>query len=217
MSRGARVRATALLLLSGGLAGCGPQAGSLAYFFGAKPKQIVKAQFTPTRGPLLIFFDDSPALDVPPEFPNLVVQATIDEFNRLDINKNVIPPARLESLKRQKGDFHKMGIREVGRALEAEQVLWLCPREFVMADQPAEASEPATFSVAIKVINARAESSDTLRLWPVSTEGERVSVSIPAAEVMRSATADELMRKMAALMAVELGRLFHDYDAAAEE
>lgn len=215
-----RVRMAAAVLLcglAGAPAGCGQQFGAFMYFFGPQQKDLVKAKCTLTTGPLLVLLDESQSIDLPPEMPGLVTQAIIDEFARVGINTKAVPPSKLEKLKRENKDYHKRGIREIGRLVEAEQVLWLYPREFSMADKPEEAMDPAKLTVSVKVINAQADSSDKLRVWPVSTEGELVSIKITPNNVRKTNTPEELMRKMSSLLAVELSHVFKDYDAAAEQ
>ena len=205
----------------GTAAACGPQAGAFFYFFGAHPKQTVQAKFKLTPGPLLILFDDSPAVDLPPEMRDLVVRALIDEFKKTAINDKVVPPARLNELRQTHRDVTEKGtprgIREMGRLVDAEQVLWIYPKEFVMADAPERAMEPAKVSVVLKVIDAETTERGKVRLWPVSEEGELVSAQIEARDVRSAQSADELERTIAQQLAVEISRLFRDYDAADEK
>lgn len=214
------LRSSVLLLLTGALlpaaVGCGQQAGAMMYFLGPQRKEIVKARYTLTKGPLLILFEEAPSVDLPPELHDLVINALIDEFKRLEINTQVVPPAKVNELRRQNEMPIKRGIREVGRLVDAEQVLWIHPREFSMADKLEQTLEPAKLTVMVKVINAKAKSADELRLWPVSEDGEEVGIQISAHDVRKAHSADELLRKIANTFAGEMGRVFHDYDANAE-
>jgi hypothetical protein len=201
--------------------GCGSRAGAFWYFFGPQQQQIVKARFKLTTGSLLILFDESTAVDTPPDVYDVVVQSLTDEFGRRDINKQVVPLARVHDLRRQGAEVNDRGrlrgIRELGRKVNAEQVLWMHPKEFSMSDTPETSLDPAKLSVAVKVINAQAEDREQLRLWPVSEDGELVNITVSPADVRRTKTRNELIKKMADKLAVEIGCLFRDYDAADPE
>jgi hypothetical protein len=217
--RGAASRAlqpigAAILLLA--LTSCGPQAGAWLYFFGPKHTVTVKAKCKLTQGPLLILMDESPALDLPPDLEPRLVRAVRDEFERTGINKKAIDPNRVAELRRQHEDFHRRGIREVGRMVDAEQVLWIYPREIALAQRPEEATDPARLSVALKVINAQAETADELRVWPVSDEGEIVTIEIDPHEMQQIKSTDELMRRLTNRMALHISQLFRDYDPEKE-
>ncbi len=197
--------------------GCGPQFGTMLYFLTPPKKEQVKAKFVPTQDTLLILFDESPALDLPPELGDQLVRALMDEFGRVGINKKVVPPERIAELRRKENNFYRRdgrpyGIREVGRMADAAQVLWVYPREFTMADLPEQAVDPAKFTVLLKIINAKAEKSEDLRLWPVSEEGEPVTITVDAHDVRKMNSPQELTKRMTSEMAVEIGHLFHDYE-----
>jgi len=208
--RGSARVAAALALAA--LTGCGPQFGAFLYFFGQPPKQTVQAKFKLTTGPLLILFDDSPAVDLPPEMRTLVVRAITDEFTRTGSNERVVPLTRLNERRQTHRELDKRGMREVGRLAQADQVLWLYPREFSMAGAPEQALDPAKLTVVIKVIDAKATERTKVRLWPVSEDGELVSISVPPHEVRAAQSPDALLRTMAQRLAVEVGHLFHDYE-----
>ncbi len=202
-------------------AGCGPEAGAFIYFFGQPPKQVVKARFKLTTGPLLILFDDSPAVDMPPELREMAVRAIAEEFRNTKVNDKVVPPSRLAELRRKREDVTPRGvprgIREVGRMVEAEQVLWMLPKEFAMPTTPEQVADPARLTVALKVINAKATERDQLRLWPISEDGELVSVTIPPHKVRQTKTTNELLDLIARELAVEVGRLFRDWEEGRPE
>ncbi|MBN1488400.1 MAG: hypothetical protein JXA69_00660 [Phycisphaerae bacterium] len=200
-----------LLTASAFAAGCGPTGGAFAYFFGPTPKHTIEAKFTLSPGPLLILVDDSAALDLPPQLREFVLRALIDEFRRAGINEQVVPPSRFNEMRRSQRDLDKRGIREVGRMFDVDQVLWVHPRAFSMSDQPENALDPAKVTVALKVINARAEQREAVRVWPVSEEGELVSISLAPHEVRAAGTPDALIRKMAETLAAEIGLLFHKH------
>jgi hypothetical protein len=203
------------------LCGCGPQFGALRYFFGTMPKQTVQAKFKPTKGTLLVLFDDSPVVDLPPEMREMVVRAITDEFKKNAVNEKIVPSAKLNELRQQRRDVNERGtprgIREMGRMVNAEQVLWLYPKEFSMAGTPEQALDPARLTVVLKVINAQAEDRAQIRLWPLSEEGELVSITIPSHKVRDAKTPDDLLRTMAETLAVEIGRLFRDYEEGRAE
>jgi len=203
---GAAVLAAALCV-----AGCGPSGGAFAYFFGPTPKHKVDATFSLSPGPLLILVDDSAALDLPPQLREFVLRALIDEFRRTGINEQIVPPSRFNEMKRKNPDLDERGIREVGRMFDVDQVLWVHPRAFSMSDQPESALDPAKMTVALKVINAQAQQREAVRLWPMSEEGELVSISLTPHEVRDAGTPESLIRTMAETLAAEIGLLFRDH------
>jgi len=198
-------------------AGCGPQVGAFWYFFGPQKHEVIAAKFKLTKGPLLILMDDSPALDLPPQTRELVVRSLMDEFKAAGINEKVIPPARVNELRQQNPDFEKKGIRELGRAAGAQQVLWIFPKEFSMADTLDQTLRPARFTVVLKVINAEAERRDEVRLWPVSSEGELVGIEVNPHEVRAAKSSEELLRTMAQRLAVEIAHQFRDHEVPRPE
>jgi hypothetical protein len=66
--------------------------------------------------------------------------------------------------------------------------------------------------VALKVINAKTDRREDLRLFPVSEEGELVSITVSPHDARATKTPDELHRIMAERLAVEVGHLFRDYE-----
>jgi hypothetical protein len=211
-----------LLVVGAAVGGCGPQVGALGYFFAPHPKQTIPAKFKLTTGPLLILVDDSPSLDTPPDFDRYVVQALSEEFGTRDINKNVVPAARVREMRREHNNFETndglpRGIREVGQLFDAEQVLWVQPKEFAMSDTPITALDPARLTVALKVINAKAEHRDELRLWPTSEEGELVTIQIKPQDVRKTKSPDELLKRMTQALAGKIGLLFRDHQLTAED
>jgi len=207
--------------LCGGLTGCGPQAGSFWYFFGPQQQMIVKAKFKLTTDSLMILIDESTAMDMPPDMYNVIARSLTDELDRRGINQHVVPLARVQELRRRGADVNDRGgmrgIREMGRMVNAEQVLWLYPKEFSMSDTPETSLDPAKLGVVLKVINAQAEDREQLRLFPVSEDGELVSITISPNDVRRAKTRNELLKTMADRLALEIGCLFRDYDAASPE
>lgn len=199
------------------LAGCGPDMGAFLYHFGATPKQTVKAQYTLTKGKLLVLVDDAPGLDLPPQFCDRLHRAIRDEFEQTGINREMVGPADVSELRRKHADFDRLGIREVGRLAGAEQVVWVRPMTFEMNDNPDMTVDETRLIVAIKVINAKAESKDDLRLWPTSEDGHPIEIKISPGEVRELRTADAVLGKLATNLAEEVGRLFRDYDAGRPE
>lgn len=195
--------------------------GAFWYFFGNPPKQVEKARFKLTTGPLLILFDDSPVVDLPPEMRDMAVRCLIDEFERTGVNSRVVPLARLNELRQQRRDVDDhgkpRGIREVGRMVDAEQVLAIQPKEFSIPSAPEQVMEPAKIAVALKVINVKAEERGELRLWPVSEEGELVTVTISAAKTRDAKTTGDLLQTMASNLAAEIALLFHDHEVKRPE
>jgi hypothetical protein len=101
--------------------------------------------------------------------------------------------------------------------VNAEQVLWLHPKEFAMSDTPETSLDPAKLTVAVKVINAQAEDPGQLRLWPVAEDGELISITVSPNDVRRTKTRNELLKTIADKLALEIGCQFRDYDAASPE
>jgi len=69
---------------------------------------------------------------------------------------------------------------------------------------------PARFTVAVRVINAKAETADEVRLWPTEREGRLVQVQISPHEIRQCKDLKEAHQKIAAAMAVEVAKLFYE-------
>jgi hypothetical protein len=177
-----RLRQGALLVvvlgLSLGLGGCGQQFGAFLYWTGLYPKPTVKAEFTLTKGPLLILVEDDYNVTQSHRIRDEIAARLAQELVGHKVNNRIIPLERLERVRQQDPDYDKIPADKLGRRVGAEQILWLKIIDYAVGDEQTEdPSEAAHMVVTVRVINCHAEHRDDVRLWPTGREPHRLELS----------------------------------------
>jgi virulence-associated protein VagC len=190
--------------------GCGPQFGAWLYTLGLYPTQTIPAQFKLPSGPVLVLVDDDRDLIQ----PTTAREALVDELARL-LKENaqveqVTTNEELARLRRDEPKFDQRGARELGQAAKADTVLWLATTDFSLNNDLEMVMSPARFTVAVRVIDAKAEEADKVRLWPTEREGRLVQVQVSPHEIRQCKDLKEAHQKVASVMAVEVAKLFYD-------
>lgn len=197
--------------------GCGPQAGALWYHLGLVPRQKVEAKYTLTKGPLLILVEGgSDELVATPRLRSLLVNELTKQFAQHRVNRNVIPQAEIDRLRRTQPRFDQIATNRVGKKLGAEQVLWLTIEEFAVETTPEDPTKAASLVLSARVINAQASRREDVRLWPAPGDWQTVSVTKTMHFMQKVEGQEELIRVLAAEMAERVAKLFHDYEIAPE-
>ena len=204
----AAVGAMALLLP---LAGC-QQLATIWYFIGPSQK-TQKAEYKLKSPSVLILVDDDQGLVKPPMAREDLVDALARELKGHKIAEKVTTNEELARIRQTEPKFDQRGARELGRLAEADTVLLLSTQTFALEDELEMASAPAKFGVTVRVIDAKAESRDKVRLWPPEVnegEGHYVEGVINAHELRRYKTAPEAHQKLAEALAAKVAELFYD-------
>ena len=177
-----RLRQGALLVvvlgLSLGLGGCGQQFGAFLYWTGLYPKPTVNAEFTLTKGPLLILVEDDYNVTQSRRIQDEIAARLGQELIRNKVNSRLVPLERLERVRQQDPDYAKIPADKLGRRVGAEQILWLKIIDYAVGDEQTEdPSEAAHMVVTVRVINCHAEHRDDVRLWPTGREPHRLELN----------------------------------------
>jgi hypothetical protein len=205
------------MLLSACFAGCGPQAGAFLYWMGVGHGQQVDAEFTLSEGPVLILVDDfeerltwAPARDY-------IAEALAKQLREHQAAQKVISPETLKQCRRTRTDFDDLKCTQVGRLVGADQVLWLEVNDFLAEEEVHEATQAASVSVTVRVINPHEQKDRAkVRLWPTDREGKLVSVKLSPNDVNRLKTKDAIAGELADKLAKEIAKLFYKHPAQEE-
>lgn len=193
------------------VSGCGYSGGQILYGLGFGKTQEVKAEFRLTPNPVLILLDDDAACLNVPSAKRTLVDELAQELLRHGAAQRIIPPETVDTLRQQHPNFDKRGCREVGEMAGAEQVLWIQLQGYFADEQFVDATEAAYVQATVKVINVlEREQRSRVRLWPVSSEGTAVAVSLPGDKVARLQTTDAIAQELAKELAAEIARFFYD-------
>jgi len=206
--RGSFALAVGLLVATGG---CGPDFGALFYHLGWVPQQKVSAEYRLPPGPVLILVDDDLDLVQPSLARRALVDALAKELKSHNITDRVTTNEELARLRQAVPDFDQLSIREVGRRANADTVLWMSVEDFSVEDDLERLVTPARFTLKLKVFNARAEHKKDVRLWPPERQGRFISVKVSPQDARACKSLAGVHRKIAAVMADKIARLFYDY------
>jgi hypothetical protein len=198
-----------LLALCVWVSGCGYTGGKLLYFLGAGREPVIKAEFCLTKGPILILVDDFEERADRPAIKRYLLDELGEGLVKHKAAKRIVPHSKLDHLRQSDPAFDKRGSREVGELVGAEQVLWIEVRDVLAEEQFQDIISAAYFSASVKVINVLEKEKRTrVRLWPSSSEGHRVTASLPGDAVARLKTTDAICKELAKVLAIEITKLF---------
>lgn len=195
---------------AGCLVGCSEIAAAL-YFL--RPPQKVTAEYKLPPGPVLVLVDDDQGLIQPPTARMLLVDALARELKAHNITDRVTTNEELARIRQAEPRFDQRGARELGQLAEADTVLLLSTQAFFLEDDLEIASVPAKFAVTVRVINARAEKADQVRLWPPETterEGRLVEAEVDPHTLRAGKNTAEAHAQLANALAVKVAQLFYD-------
>jgi hypothetical protein len=196
----------AVLMICG--AGC-HEAGVLHYFL--MPDQKVEAEFELSDKPLVILVDDVRGLVDPPMARQALVESLSEELREHKVARRITTNEELARVRQAEPDFDKLSIREVGRKVNADVMIWISVIEFGFDQNLEMAVAPGRFVAKVKVFDIRAENEGNLRLWPTQRQGRFVDVEIPPHKVRSCKNKAEVHEKLADAMADKIARLFYEY------
>jgi hypothetical protein len=194
------------------LSGCGPSFGAWLYTLGMVPKQKSTAEYKLPQGPVLILVDDEQDLVDLPNAKEALVTALGQQLKDHKIANQVTTSEELAKIRQSEEKFDQRGAREIGLLAHADTVLWLSIKQFSVEKDLELAVAPANFAATLKVVNARADKRDEVRLWPLDREGRLVSVTVSPQDLHACKSKAEVHEKMADAMADKVAKLFYDYE-----
>jgi hypothetical protein len=213
MSKRVVIYAMAVLCLVSG-SGC-QQLGAFWYFFLQPQTKKITAEYkmpTAPAGSVLVLVDDDQGLVKPPTARLALVDSLARELKAHKVCDKVTTNEEIARMRQAEPKFDQRGAREMGRLAEADVVLLLCTQSFSVEDELEMATTPAKFAVTVRVIDAKAETADQVRLWPGPTERDgRLVEGMVEPQVLRSLkNVREAHEKLAAVLATNIAELFYD-------
>lgn len=190
--------------------GCGPSFGAWLYTLGLYPTQTIPAQYKLPPGNLLILVDDDRDLIQPTTAREALVDELAKQFKEQQIAERVTTNEELAALRKREPKFDQRGVRELGQLANADTVIWLAATEFSLNSDLELVMTPARFTVAVRVINAKAEKTEEVRLWPTEREGRLVEVSVSPHDIRQCKDLKDAHHKIATVMAEAVAKLFYD-------
>jgi hypothetical protein len=190
--------------------GCGPSFGAWLYTLGLYPSQIVPAQYKLPSGNMLILVDDERDLIQPTTAREALVDELAKQFKEHQLAERVTTNEELASLRQREPKFDQRGARELGRLANCDTVVWLSTTEFTLNNDLEMVMNPVRFTVAVRVINAKAEKTEDVRLWPTEREGKLVEVTVSPHDIRECKDLKEAHTKVATAMADEVAKLFYE-------
>jgi hypothetical protein len=213
-SNRAGLAAGLLLALAGTvlLSGCGPSWGAWVYTMGLYPTQKIPAEYQLPKGSFLILVDDDRDLIRPSKAKEVVVDELAKLLKDHKLAEQVTTNEELARLRQEEPRFNERGARELGQAAHADTVLWLNTMDFTLNSDLEMVMNPAKWAVTVRVINAKAEKTEEVRLWPTEREGRLVEITVSPHDIRRCKDLDEAHTLLASTMADEVAKLFYEQE-----
>lgn len=200
------------LLVMASAGGCGPSAGAWLYTFGLYPTQTIPAEYKLPTGNVLILVDDDKDLIQPTTAREALVDELAKQLSEHKVAERVTTNEELARLRQKEPKFDKRGARELGQLANADTVIWINTLEFSLNSDLEMVMNPARFRVTVRVVNAKAEKADEVRLWPTEREGRLVEISVGPHDIRKAKDLKEAHQLMAAVLADDLAKLFYDQE-----
>lgn len=171
----------------------------------------VSAEFKLPPGPLVILVDDYLDVVQPPLAREALLDALSEELRKQELATQITTKQELAQARKADREFDKRSIREVGRLVKAETMIWINPQEYEVDDDVELAHTDARFSVQIKVFDVTAEEESKIRLWPGTRFGQSVRATVSAHDVRQCKSRTEVHHKVATALADQVAKLFYEY------
>jgi hypothetical protein len=206
----ARIRAlllAALLVTMMGATGCLEFLVAAGLF----PRPKVEAAFKFGEGAVAVLVDDYQEVFYWPDTKNTLSESIVEELINRGAVETVIPSAAVNRLRQTDPKFDERACTEIGRMLNADQVLLVEARSFYAIEDPAEQEAEARMSVSIKVINAlETQDRRKVRLWPRAREGYILEAELIRGELIEAKTRSRILRRLTDRLAEKIVRKFYD-------
>jgi len=200
-----------LLMLAAAVGGCGPVISWVVGQF-QRPKKVAALYRLEPKQHLLVFVE-SPGVE-----GEMLCRDLTDLLNRQlrakGLVRRTIPYAELMAMRLSRRDFGSLGIVAVGRALRADQVLYVHVDRFSLKDNPADVLWRGRLEVTVRVVRTAGEGqAGGVRLWPKDRPK-----GYPVGPVVRDPTVEtsagyrgRLRRALATDAADQIAKLFYTH------
>ncbi|HEY7115965.1 MAG TPA: hypothetical protein VH475_05245 [Tepidisphaeraceae bacterium] len=207
-SRLARGAVALLMLLAVATAGGGcALPGAIAYkVFGPPP---IPARYAPPQTqPMLILVENAHSGSVAIPEADELSRVLYDELHAQKTAPPLIDPAHVHELRdHDPSAFARMTIAQIGRALGADQVLYVEVNRLDLDSPPASEMVKLRMTANVKVVDA----TSAVTAWPQSADSEVFEFAYPPQRIESGATASQLKRQVLHAGGIELSRWFYDY------
>ncbi len=200
----------ALLPLAPLLGGC-QMLGAVAYFLG--PKRVQKAEFSLAKGRVALVIEYRSAQEASPIFDRQLYERVVQIFRDEKSETTFVPLERWAQLRQENPQTKSWSIQRIGRALEAEQVLYLQVDRLSLRESPEHPVLAPRVALQARVISA-SEPPPHHRLWPTgpTEDGRAIEAQRPPQEMPSVDVIDRELGKLARETAYLLTRYFLDTD-----
>lgn len=169
-----------LLALTGLTTGCNLVA-AIAYYF--RPPQIQKPEYEfPAGSRLAILIEAAQPQRENPVFSRALHERAVTMLREGKSPATVIPARAVSDLRRSNRDFDQWSLQRIGRALKADQVLYVKIERLVIRQTPDYPVLTPAVDLRLKLIGVN-EPPVHARLWPQAKEGHALSCTRQTAEV----------------------------------
>jgi hypothetical protein len=181
--------------------------GPLFYLLG--PRRIQKPEFEFATGPVAIFIEFARSGDEMPNFERELHDKLVEVFAERKISTNIVPYRDMTRLSRDHPDFPKWSQQRIGRAVGADQLLYVRIVELRVRQTPDHPVLEPMARVQWKVIDPNAP--EHARLWP-RDEAREVTVTRQTEEATTRERADIALSKLANDVAQMTALPFYEVD-----
>jgi hypothetical protein len=178
-----RVSLAAWLALLGLAAGCNVLA-PIAYYF--RPREIQKPQYefsADSRVALVI--EAARPQDENPVFSEALHERVVEMLREGKSKATILPQRAVTDLRRANPDFRKWSLQKIGRAVQADHVLYVRLDRLVIRQSPDYPILTPAVDLRMKLIGV-SQPGVHARLWPEAKEGYPVSCARQASEAADS-------------------------------
>jgi len=191
-----RAGLAALLILLGGAAGCNLFA-PIAYYL--RPREIQKPQYEfPGDSRVAIVIEAAQPRDENPVFNQALHERAVEMLREGKSKATILPLRAVSDLRRANPDFDQWSLQKIGRALQADHVLYIRIDRLLIRQSPDYPILTPTIDLRMKLIGV-SQPPIHARLWPEAKEGHPVSCARQTTEATDSGAnaVDAEARKLA--------------------
>jgi hypothetical protein len=183
-----------------------------AYYFA--PRHLQDAEFKPNPDKNIAILIDF----VNPEQENQLFRRELHEemkkvFDEHGVSKNVVPLETQMRLRQANRDFPRWSTQEVGRRLDAEQVISINIDSLTVRSDPDSPVLAPSVQVRVRVVASRAKTDAEARLWPKERDGRSVGpLTRPPVEMTGPDTADFVVGALGRDSGRQIATFFYQVD-----
>ena len=185
---------------------CGPIAWVVAVL--APPERIAAVYELPEDKKVLVFVDD---ISSPVRYEAVkreLTEGINDRLLKQKVAAKTVPYERLFRLIASTPEFNRLYVRDVGRLLGADVVIYVSLDEFILKDVPNVPLWHGKLRTTVRVVDVSGK-----QLWPLDRPAGHVVDPVEMPEVIETSNTygTELALQMAELMAERIARLFYTH------